>query len=87
MLELPKRDEPAETTLRGATLADLSRAGRESSTHGLAALHLATLVDAGGYTAQGAAALVKAHREALEVAMAGAESEADVIDMIFGREA
>jgi hypothetical protein len=74
-------------TLTAATLADLTAAGREDTTKGVAALQLAELVDAGGYTAQGAAALVKAHREALELALAGAKVDADVIDLIFGQEA
>lgn len=74
-------------TLTAATLADLAAAGREDTTKGVAALQLAELVDAGGYTAQGAAALVKAHREALELALAGAQGDADVIDLIFGQEA
>jgi hypothetical protein len=79
--------ERARRTLADATLADLVAAGREDTTKGLAALQLADLVDAGGYTAQGAAALVKAHREALELALAGAQVDADVIDLIFGQEA
>jgi hypothetical protein len=55
--------------------------------HGSAALTAAKLVDAGGYTAQGAAALLKAHREAMDVALAGAASSADVIDLIFSDQA
>lgn len=67
-----------------STLADLAAVDRADTTRGLAALHLAGLVDAGGYNAQGAAALVKAHREALDLALEGSQSTADVIDLIFG---
>jgi hypothetical protein len=71
-------------TVAASTLADLERAGQEETTEGVVALHLAELLDAGQYTAQGAAALVKAHREALDLALAAGQSDADVIDLIFG---
>jgi hypothetical protein len=91
VLQLADRSLQATTsarrTLTAATLTDLAAAGREDTTKGVAALQLAELVDAGGYTAQGAAALVKAHREALDLALAGAQVDADVIDLIFGQEA
>ena len=57
---------------------------RHTTTRGLAALHLARLLDGGQYNAQGAAALVKAHREALDLALEGTSPTADVIDAIFG---
>ena len=53
---------------------------------GEAALQLAEMVDAGGFTAQGAAALVRAHREALDLALRGAGASADIIDLIFSGE-
>lgn len=74
-------------TLEERTRAELQEVGRDETSAGVAALALAELFDAGGYNAQGAAALVKAHREALELALAGAHSEADVIELIFGAEA
>jgi hypothetical protein len=74
-------------SLAKRTLAELEAAGRLETSQGEAALSLAELFDAGGYTAQGAAALVKAHREALDLALAGAGSDADVIDLIFGEQA
>jgi hypothetical protein len=79
-----EKQPAARRSLAVATLADLSGVGREDSTAGLAALHLAELIDAGGYNAQGAASLVKAHREALVVALEGTAPTADVIDAIFG---
>jgi hypothetical protein len=45
---------------------------------------LAEWVDAGS---SNAALLVRAHREALEFALAGAGKKADVIDLIFSGEA
>jgi hypothetical protein len=71
-------------TIAAATLADLELAGREDTTAGITARHLAELLDAGGYNAQGAASLVKAHREALGIALEGTSPTADVIDLIFG---
>jgi hypothetical protein len=77
--------EPAvRRSLAASTRADLAAVGREDTTAGITTLHLAELLDAGGYTAQGAASLVKAHREALGLALEGTASEADVIDLIFG---
>lgn len=67
------------------TWRDLNGVDRADTTRGVVALQLAELVDAGGYTAQGAAALVKAHREALELALEGTAKQADVIDVIFGQ--
>jgi hypothetical protein len=69
------------------TFAELVTAGRDDTWQGEAALLAADLVDAGGYTAQGAAALLKAHREALALALEGSEPQADVIDLIFGEQA
>jgi hypothetical protein len=88
VVSLPSRQvSEVLLTVAGSTLADLRRFERDRTTTGVIALHLANLIDAGGYTAQGAAALVKAHREALDIALAGTGGDADVIDMIFGQEA
>jgi hypothetical protein len=68
-----------------ATLAELVDAGRESTSTAREALLLAGLLDAGGYTAQGAAALARARRDALAVALAGAPSKADRLDELRAR--
>lgn len=70
-------------SLTERTLAELEEAGRVETWQGEAALALAEMFDAGGYTAQGAAALVRAHREALDLALRGAGASADIIDLIF----
>jgi hypothetical protein len=74
----------ARRSIAVATLADLTAVDRQDTTAGITALHLAELLDAGGYNAQGAASLVKAHRESLAVALEGTAPDADVIDAIFG---
>ncbi len=74
----------ARRTIAASTLGDLERVDRHETTAGITALHLAELIDAGGYNAQGAASLVKAHREALGLALEGTTPTADVIDVIFG---
>lgn len=86
LVVLPVRDpdQPARLTIAASTLCDLRRAKRHETTAGITALHLAELLDAGGYNAQGAASLVKAHREALALALEGTAPLADVIDVIFG---
>jgi hypothetical protein len=50
---------------------------------GAAALKLAQLIDSGKHGTSGAAQNVKAHREAMAVALAAAAKEADVISLIF----
>jgi uncharacterized Zn finger protein (UPF0148 family) len=72
--------------LLAETHAELAKVERLGTSKAAAALRLAALVDKGGYTAQGAAALVKAHREALDLALDGTEATADVIDLIFAQE-
>jgi hypothetical protein len=86
VLAMPGLQERGERrrSLAEQTRIELEAAGRQETAHGIAALGLAELFDAGGYNAQGAAALVKAHRDALAVALEGADREADVIDRIFG---
>jgi hypothetical protein len=92
VLQLAARSaSPAEPkprkSLSQRTLDELTAAGRDDTWQAEAALLAADLVDAGGYTAQGAAALLKAHREALALALEGSEPTADVVDLIFGAEA
>lgn len=79
-----QKQPAARRSIAVSTLADLSAVKRDETTAGITALHLAELLDAGGYNAQGAAALVKAHREALALALEGTTPTADVIDVIFG---
>lgn len=73
--------------IEAATLAELAAADRASSSAGVEALHLAHLLDAGGYTAQGAAALAKARREALAVALADAKPAEDAVTELQRRRA
>lgn len=79
-----KQEPTGRLTIAASTLGDLRRVDRHETTAGITALHLAELLDAGGYNAQGAASLVKAHREALALALEGTAPTADVIDVIFG---
>lgn len=71
--------------VESATLEELKAAGREASSLGQEALLLARLLDDGGYTAQGAAALAKARREALEAALKGAKKSASALDDLRNR--
>ena len=82
----PPSEENSLTSLTRQTLADV---GRENTWQGMAAIRLAELVDSGfGFNgATGAASTVKAHREAMQVALADSGKKADVIDMIFADEA
>ena len=85
-MAIPQRPEEnvQRPSLAARTLSELEAAGRADTWQGEAALALAEMFDAGGFTAQGAAALVKAHREALDLALRAAGASADVIDLIFG---
>lgn len=71
--------------IEAATRAELEAAERDGSPDGVVSLRLARLIDAGHYTAQGAAALAKAHAEAMTRAMRGAASKADVVDELLER--
>jgi hypothetical protein len=81
--------EPASDPVgvTSATLQRLTEAERLSTPEGAVALHLARLIDLGDYNAQGAAALAKAHAEALARATAGAKSAPDAIDELLERRA
>jgi hypothetical protein len=84
-MPVPAATEPhALGRIAASTLSDLQLVDRHETTAGITALHLADLLDGGGYNAQGAASLVKAHREALALALEGTAASADVIDLIFG---
>jgi hypothetical protein len=76
----PADDGLSLTTLTKKALAD---AGVLATWQGVAALKLAQLIDSGKHGTSGAAQNVKAHREAMAVALAAAAKEADVISLIF----
>jgi hypothetical protein len=75
------------TSVTAATLQRLTEAERLSTPEGAVAMHLARLIDVGDYNAQGAAALAKAHAEALERATRGAKTAPDAIDELLERRA
>lgn len=62
----------------------LSEAGVLETWQGMACVRLAQLIDENKHGASGAASNVKAHREAMSVAMADSGTDADIIDLIFG---
>jgi hypothetical protein len=80
IVALPVREPESVDSLTAATRGALADAGVLDTWQGVAAIRLAEWVDAGS---SNAALLVKAHREALEFALADAGNKADVIDMIF----
>jgi hypothetical protein len=59
--------------MRDATFAELHKAKREHTSHGIGALALAERIDAGGETLTALAAAVKEHAAALARALAGEE--------------
>ena len=83
---------PPDPFLDGPTLVDftkeaLEEAGVLESWQGAAAMELAKLIVAGKHGASGAAGTIKAHREAMSVALVDSGEDADVIDLIFARDA
>lgn len=77
----------ASVGVTAATRRRLEDAERLDSPDGAVVMHLARLIDQGDYNAQGAAALAKAHAEALARATAGAKSAPDAIDELLERRA
>ena len=72
----------------GPTLTDLTKkaldeGGVLETWQAVAAIRLAQLIDSGKHGASGAAGTIKAHREAMAVALADVGDSADVIDLIF----
>jgi hypothetical protein len=62
----------------------LDKAGILASWQGAAVMALAKLIDSGRHGASGAAGTIRAHREAMGVALDAADTdEADIISMIF----
>ena len=76
----PINDEFSLTSLTKKALAD---AGVLVTWQAMAAVKLAELIDSNHHGHSGAAQNVKAHREAMGVALASAGQTADVVDMIF----
>ena len=76
----PGDDELSLTTLTKKALAD---AGVLQTWQGAAVLTLARLIDSGKHGTSGPARNVKAHREAMAIAIAAAAKKADVITRIF----
>ena len=76
---------PIMGKLTRLTTETLDNAGILDTWQGAAAVTLAELIDAGKHGASGAAGTIKAHREAMAIALAiGETEEADVIELIFG---
>lgn len=76
----PEHDGP---TLTDLTKKALEEGGVLDTWQGVAAIRLAELIDTGKHGASGAAGTIKAHRDAMGVALADSGSDADVIDLIF----
>ena len=79
---------PAGSPLVEATLAELRRAGRDESASGVAAVALATRIDASMFSAEtgaGVAAMVREHRAALADAVKDAGKAADPLDELRSR--
>ena len=76
-------DWPQVVAVRGV----LAAAGREHAPAGVLALRLAAMVDEGGHTASGAAALARQLLATMDAALAGAPKAADRLDEIAQRRA
>jgi hypothetical protein len=84
VVELPRRQEPdPEHSLTAASRRTLVEAGVEDTWQAEAVLALARLVDENRHGPSGAAANVRAHRDAMSFALQDSGEEADVITMIF----
>ena len=75
---------PPVVTVRDATLAELSAAGRVGSALGAKALAMAARIDAGADTGAGLAALVKQHDATMAEAVRGSDA-GDVLDELSAR--
>jgi|SRR5215216_1770805 len=76
-------DQDQDGPLTTYTRKTLDEAGVLETWQGAAVMALALLIDTGKHGASGAAGTIKAHREAMQVALADSGTDADVIDMIF----
>jgi|SRR5215208_2424677 len=82
VLQLPVR-APDGPTLASATRKALEDAGVLGTWQGAACMALTELIDSAKHGASGAAGNVRAHREAVQFALADSGADADVIDLIF----
>ena len=80
---LDESDWPQVVAVRSV----LAAAGREHAPAGVLALRLAAMVDEGGHTASGAAALARQLLATMDTALAGAPKAADKLDEIAQRRA
>jgi hypothetical protein len=80
-------DAEEDGPLTKLTREALEEGGVLNTWQGAAAMALAKLIDTGKHGASGAAGTIKAHREAMGVALADSGEEADVISMIFADQA
>jgi hypothetical protein len=69
------------------TVQQLRSGGVLETWQAMACIKLAELIDSGKHGASGPAGTIKAHREAMAIALADSGKKADVIDMIFADEA
>jgi hypothetical protein len=87
VMQLPVREsEPSAFSLTSTTIAALQRAGMHQTWQGMAAIKLAELIDEAKHGASGAAGNTKAHRDAMEFALAYQADDADIINLIFAEE-
>ena len=87
VVELPTADASDEATMVSLTVQQLRSGGVLETWQAMACIKLAELIDSGKHGASGPAGTIKAHREAMAIALADAGKKADVIDMIFADEA
>ena len=73
-------DSAAAGWFEAQTRAELEEYGRAECTDGAAALFAARMLDAGGHTASGAAALLREVRAAKDAAVRGQAAAGDVVD-------
>src|SRR5215207_7206896 len=76
-------DQDQDGPLTRYTRKTLEEADVLETWQGAAVMALALLIDTGKHGASGAAGTIKAHREAMSVALADSGTDADVIDLIF----
>ena len=74
-------------TLVSLTKTALREADRLDSWQAMACIKLAELIDSGKHGTSGPAGTIKAHREAMQVALAGANQKANKVTRMFAEEA
>jgi hypothetical protein len=84
VVQLPVRaPEESEFSLTAATRKALEDAGVIDTWQAAACLALSTLIDSAKHGASGAAGNTRAHREAMQFALADTGQDADIITAIF----